>query len=119
MLNKIREDSAKFVGEITNPIQFPVHYALTLNSDKELLILCYLSNRNNSFAMWTRKCGLSAISFEPLHSLSINDCLPSILEFCEQLYEAWNTGNQTGPSDCNDRDRRSSPADGEADEASS
>lgn len=118
MLSSVRQED-RFVGEITNPISFPVHYALSLDARDELLILCHLVSREFPFAMWTKRSGLSPMAFEPFHSLSINGCLTPISEFCEQAYDAWCIGNQTGPSDCDDRDRRSAPADGEADEASS
>lgn len=117
-LSDLRQEE-RFLGEVTNPISFPVHYVLQVDTPGELLILCHLVQREFPFAMWTKKGGLTPISFEPFHSLSINACLPSISEFCEQIHDAWCAGNQAGPADCDDSDRRSTPTDGGADEASS
>lgn len=113
------QQSDSFIGEITTPISFPVHYALQLDGEGELLILCHLAQRQFPFAMWTKKKGLIPFAFEPFHSLSTNGCLSPITEFCEQAYDAWCLGNQTGTADCDDRNRPCAPADGAADETSS
>jgi hypothetical protein len=115
-LSSIRKTDS-FVGEITVPISFPVHYALRVDINEELLILCHLDQREFPFALWTKKTGLSAVAFEPFHSLATNGCLSPITEFCEQAYDAWCAGNKAGTADCDDRNRECPPTDGKTDEA--
>ncbi len=118
-MSRLTPSDERFIGEITTCLSFPVHYILQLDGKGELLILCYLTERQFPFAMWNKQSGLSAISFETYNTISTNGCLPPISEFCEQAHDAWCLGNQTGPADCHDCNRPHPPANGAADKASS
>jgi hypothetical protein len=118
MLSSLREQD-RFIGEVVNPIEFPVNYVLTTTLQGDLQILCFIQNREYPFAMWTKKNGISATYFEPFNSLNTNGCLPLISEFCEQAHEAWCAGNETGPAGGDDCAGGDPPEDARADEAAS